>query len=183
MRPMKGRTNRPLMVRSTFIGDVMFAAKKWIVQMASFALLAGLGQFARGADTASATPAATATVTVTVVDSNAKPVEGAMVRLMAATPRHKKGGTQGADNAAGARKHRKHAKPVAEGKTDQDGKAVLSNVADGSYVVNVHMKEVGNGRKKVTVADGKDVSASVTLKERKHHHKSKASAAAPAEAK
>jgi hypothetical protein len=140
---------------------------KWIAPVAGLALLIGFSPLQVKAQ--DAPPAGKATVTVTVVDSNAKPVEGARVVLL--PPRKKNAKPQAAIGNPSANQLAKGAKgnrpkPIAEGTTDKDGKAVLTGVPDGEFVVHAMLKGTGMGHEKVTVTDGKDVSVTVTLKEK-----------------
>ncbi len=141
----------------------MLRLLKWVAPVAALALLAGFNQGqVRAADEAAA---AKATVNVTVVDKDGKGVEGARVRLMAPP---KKAADAATANAAGDTPAPKKGggKAIAQGKTDKDGKVALSGVPDGEYVVNAGLKAQNlRGMEKVTVADGKDVSVTVTVKE------------------
>lgn len=141
---------------------------KWIAPVASLALLIGFSPSQVKAQDNTPAPTGKATITVTVVDSNAKPVEGARVVLL--PPRERKAkpqatiGTPTASQLAKGNHNRP--KPIAEGTTDKDGKAVLNNIPDGEFVVHAMLKGTGAGSEKVTVTDQKDVSVTVTLKER-----------------
>ena len=128
---------------------------KWIATAAAAALLAGLPLVsltpARAQDAAATSqPAGKATITVTVVDSDQKPVAKARVRLTAGKS------AEGGKPAV-----------IANGRTDDDGKATLSGIADGEYVVSANLKASGAGREKVTISNGADATVSITLKVRK----------------
>lgn len=155
----------------------MFAVKKWIVPVAALAMLAGFSPMTRAQEAA---PMGKATITVTVVDAEAKPVEGATVMLTTGPAKGPKANAAGDTPDPATGKHTR-AKHVAEGKTDKDGKAVLPNIADGTYMVAARLKGAGAGRDKVTVTDGKDASVTVTLKAHKGKHGG-AAAATPAPA-
>ena len=132
------------------------SALKWISAAAVAALLAGVPMIsispARAQDAAATSqPAGKATITVTVTDSDQKPVAKARVRLMPGKP---------AEDGS-------RPQPIATGRTDEDGKATLSGIADGDYVVAASSKTAGAGREKVTVSNGADATVSITVKERK----------------
>ena len=79
---------------------------------------------------------ATGTVSVTVTDKDGKPVEGATVRITA----HKPGGKNAGATANLADAPTTRPAPVAEGKTDAEGKAKLENVAAGDYNLSANLK-------------------------------------------
>ncbi len=146
----------------------MLRMQKWVAPVAGLALLIGFAQTqSRAADPA---PAAKASITVTVVDSDGKPAAGANVTLYAATEHKKRGGKQApaapaaADGTTKTKPAREKPESIATGTTDAEGKAVLTGIPDGKYRVNARIKHGGAGHESVTVADGKDVSVSVTLK-------------------
>jgi flagellar hook assembly protein FlgD len=155
----------------------MFRSMKWIAPVAGLALVLGFNQLSKAAD--EAPTAGKATVNVTVQDKDGKGVEGVRVRLVVAEAPKTEAGAQ--PKAAGdAPAAGKKPKPVAQGTTDASGKAVLANVPDGEYTVMASLKGGGAGKEMVKVEGGKDVSVTVTLKDRKP----KADAgAAPSEAK
>ena len=118
---------------------------------------------------APATPAGKAKLTVKVVDNDGKAVDGATVDLTVPAARKRKAAAAAPTTAPTA-----DAAPVKPAKptplqsttTDADGGATLTAVPDGSYVVAARLKGSGNGREKVTVADGKDQSITVTIKKK-----------------
>jgi hypothetical protein len=128
---------------------------KWLATFAAAALLAGLPLATlspvRAQDAATSQPVGKASITVTVLDQDKKPVPKTRVRLMSAKP---------ADGDA-------RPTPVATGRTDDDGKATLTGIADGDYMVNAGSRAAGTGREKITISNGADASVSVTLKPRK----------------
>ena len=143
--------------------------KKWIVPVAALALLSGLHQGARAEDMPTTEPAAgKATITVTVTDADAKPIEGARVMLYPAAM--KKAKTTAADDTPAtppaAPPAGKRAKALQTVTTDKDGKAMLTKVADGTYSVGARMKGYVAARETVTIVDDKDMSISLTLKSR-----------------
>ncbi len=130
-----------------------FRIAPWLAPTAAVVLLAAFHPRTTSADDAPTTaPSASASITVTVVGSDSKPAADVRVTLSPA-----------AETSDGSRP-----KPVAKGMTDSDGKATLSNVADGQYNVMASVKSPPQvGRGKVTIADGKDASVDITLKPRK----------------
>ena len=138
-----------------------------IASVAAVALLAGVPCLPRASaqDAAPSTqPAAgKASITVTVTDKDNKPVEGAGVALMAkvAHAGHQPANDSGTPRVRPA--------PLATGTTDADGKVVLANVSDGSYTVVARLRHAGNGRAKVTVADGANTDVAVVLQPGRRH--------------
>lgn len=141
--------------------------------VAALALAIGAAAAVRAEPTTA--PAGKASVVVSVVDQDGKPVVGATVNLTAGTAKHKKAGKAKAAEPTAAEvpatqpaagDGEKPAKPVplATATTDADGKATLAGVADGAYTVQARLKKVGTVRVSVTVADGKDAAVTVTLK-------------------
>lgn len=104
----------------------------------------------------------TGSVSGTVVDSSGKGVPDASVRV---TKPHEKGDKGAAAAAGGAATGEKKARPapVAEGKTDADGKFNLTGIPVGDYVVFAGVKGVGRGMAKVTIAAGTPATCSITL--------------------
>jgi len=139
---------------------------KWIAPIAAVSLLIGLQMTAaRAQDAATTAPAGKATVSVTVLDSDSKPVSGAKVTLMPPRARKKKAAAD-AGAAADPTPAPTPAGPTASGVTDSDGKVSFPGIADGRYQVQVRSKTAGAGRAAVTIADGQDQTVSVTLKPR-----------------
>ena len=169
--------------------------RKWIVPLASLALLAGFGTGARAAEDPK--PAGKATITVKVVDGDGKVVDGATVNLTM-PPARKRGGRGGATPATPAtptspgtpapkmaedpkpaadpatpatpatpaKPKRERVAPLQTATSDADGAVTFKDVADGTYVVQARLKAAGNGRERVVVTDGKDVSVTVTIKQK-----------------
>ena len=142
----------------------MFRIMKWIAPITAITLLFALSQLpARAAKTSEA---GKATITVTVVDKDGKPVEGVKVALVA---RHKGKSAAEQPNDANstdaATKQHSRPTPVAEGATNADGKAVLQNVPDGEYGLLAHSK-TGMARDRITVQNGMDMSAKLKLQAR-----------------
>jgi hypothetical protein len=158
--------------------------RKWIAPMASLALLASLGtaSMVRAADAPTTMPAGKATISIKVVDGDGKAVAGATVDLMPPPTKKAKGATPTAAGPAGATAQpmaadpttptdptppkKVRAKPLQTTTTDADGTASFKGVADGTYTVRARLKGTGNGMEKVTVADDKDVTVTVTVKPR-----------------
>jgi len=140
----------------------MFGLKKWAAPVASLVLLAG---FAHGVRAEDATPPAKAMITVTVVDSDSKPIPGARVMLYAAAVK-KAPTTAPADAADPSTAKNKRPKALQTVTADKDGKAMLKDVADGTYSVAGRMKNFAQAKETVTVADGKDMELTLTLKAR-----------------
>jgi hypothetical protein len=137
---------------------------KWVTPMAALVLMAGFqaGQ-ARAEDPATPTANGKATVTVTVVDADGKPVPDATVGISAAPQKKPKGDTtQPVTDQPRARPT-----PLVTGTTGADGTCALAKVPDGEYTVMARSKTAGVGRSKVTIADDKDEAVSLTLKPRK----------------
>lgn len=147
----------------------MFRSLKWIAPLLALGLTGFLAAEAKAADEKG-------TVTGTVVDKDGKAVEGAIVRIM--TPRQR--GAGGAGGAGGAQKQADDPKPpaaggdaggnrgrgqrqppVAEGKTDKDGKFSIQAPV-GQYTVVAVVQGKGFARADVTVKANE--SASVELK-------------------
>jgi hypothetical protein len=149
----------------------MVRMMKWIAPVAGLALVLGFNQISKAADEA---PAGKATVNVTVVDKDGKGVENVRVRLVAAPkpdaaaePKAAKPQAAGDTPSETPKKSKGGAKAVAEGTTDKDGKVALANVPDGDYTVAAGSKGGPAGKETVKVDGGKDVSVTVTLKDRK----------------
>ena len=147
--------------------------RKLIVPVATLALLTAGLTATRAADPMAPTtaPAAKAKVTVKVVDTDGKAVDGATVDLTVPGGRKRKNAaapTTAPTAAAADPAPAKRAKvtPIQTTTTDADGGATLADVPDGSYVVAARLKGSGNGRERVTVADGQDASVTVTIKKK-----------------
>lgn len=136
----------------------MYRWMKWIAPAAAMALLIGFQAMSKAQDAPTTAPAGKATVTVTVVDADNKPVADVKVTLM--PPKAKKSKKSAADGNAAP------AKPaaLATGTTDADGKVALAGIADGAYQIQARSKTAGTGKATVTVADGQDATASITMK-------------------
>jgi protocatechuate 3,4-dioxygenase beta subunit len=145
----------------------MYRWTKWIAPIAAVALLIGFQTTAaRAQDAATTAPAGKATVSVTVLDSDGNPVSAAKVTMMPAKAKKKKAAADGAAADPTPAPAPAPVAPPATGVTDADGKVSFPNIADGKYQVQVRSKTAGAGRATVTVADGQDQTASVTLKPR-----------------
>ena len=130
-------------------------------------------------------PSATGSVTVTVLDADGKPVEGAEVGL--AMPghhhaqgggkhHHKKGDEPAAENPAAApAEHAAHS-DLPKGRTDAQGTVTLAGIPDGSYVVHAHMKGEGAGKETVAIQPSQTATITIHLVKKEH----KAPAAPPA---
>jgi hypothetical protein len=129
--------------------------------LVALALVLTYSQALRAAD---APATATGTVSVTVNDKDGKPVEGATVRIT----QPKTAAAKSSDNSApkladDSKGTGGKAAPVAEGKTDKDGKAKLENIAAGDYNLSANLKGTGNARQKITVKAGDTLEVSLTL--------------------
>ena len=143
---------------------------KLVLPLVAVAALTTLSFVSRADDSSKAAAAATGTVSVTVTDSNDKPVEGATVRITVphgATTKPSDSAAKQADGAAGEKP--KNA-PVAMDKTDKDGKVTLKDVPAGDYNINAGMKGVGYARDKVTVKAGDTVDVALKLAPRQNNH-------------
>jgi hypothetical protein len=144
----------------------MLSWKRLIAPVAGLALLVGLQQAQLRADDTTATPAAKATVTVTVVDASGNKVSGATVGIYPKPAKKHKADagatTQPTDDT-------KKAKPeaIVSGETGADGTVALANVPNGDFVAMAKLKGTGNGRAPVTVSGGADTTVTVTLKAKK----------------
>jgi hypothetical protein len=136
---------------------------KWVTPMAALVLMAGVGARALADDAAAPKANGKATVTVTVVDGDGKPVSGAEVSLLPAPTKKPKEAASSQPDAA----PRARPTPLETGTTAADGTFALTKVPSGDFVVAARVKGVGQGREKVTITDDKDTTVSVTLKPRK----------------
>ena len=133
--------------------------KRFSISALSLVLLAILlvgSRYARGEDQ----PGTAGTISVTVLDKDGKPVEGATVRVTApkqvATREPKL-----ADEQKPAEKPK--AIPVAEARTDRDGKATLEKIPAGSFNLAANLKGVGTARQKISVKAGETLSVELKL--------------------
>jgi hypothetical protein len=140
--------------------------KKWIAPVASLALVMSLSLAQSKADDAAAATSGKATVTVTVVDDAGKPVSGATVAILPAPAKKGKAAAAAAAPTSQPAEGGKAARPqpLESGVTGADGTFALTKIANGEFMVTARLKGTGNGRMKVTVADDKDATVSVTLK-------------------
>ncbi|MGD0769305.1 MAG: carboxypeptidase-like regulatory domain-containing protein [Tepidisphaeraceae bacterium] len=113
---------------------------------ALFALAVFASHAVKADDSATSQPSASnGSITVTVVDSDSKPVAKASLKLYA---KKKKSDSQD----AGATPTK--AKALASGRTDADGKFTFSGLASGDYKVNASFKKTGSkGSATVSVTD------------------------------
>ena len=132
---------------------------KFIVPIAGLLLVLGFGLASRADDAAtppaSTQPVAKGSIVVTVVDADGKPVDGASVTYKVFVKKTK-GAPKAAPDASAP------AMPTVL--TDTNGKVTIPAVADGDFTVSAKMKKTGNGRSKVTVADGDKAEVTITLK-------------------
>jgi hypothetical protein len=151
---------------------------KLVLPLVAVAAMTTLAFVTRADDAAKSGAAATGTVTVTVTDSSDKPVEGATVKVMlphGATTKPADAAAQQADEgngnggAANGGQHTRPA-PVAQDKTDKDGKVTLKDIPAGDYNVTATMKKVGFAHDKVTVKAGDNVDVSLKLAPRTSNH-------------
>ncbi len=136
---------------------------KWVTPAAALILMAAFqaGQ-ARADDPATPAMDGKATVKVTVVDGDGKPVPNATVGIALPPQKKTKGNTTQPDAGTAPKK----VSPLESETTGADGTCELTKVPNGDYVVMARVKGVGNGRAKVTIVDDKDEQVSVTLKPR-----------------
>jgi protocatechuate 3,4-dioxygenase beta subunit len=132
----------------------------FVAPLVALVVSLSLAQHLKAAD-APAPGAATGTVSVTVTDKDGKPVEGATVRITESNKTAKSGSAEPKLADAGAAKEK--AAPIAEGKTDKDGKAKLENIAAGSYNLSANLKGTGNARQKITVKAGETLDVALKL--------------------
>jgi hypothetical protein len=134
--------------------------KRWL--LLTPALLAGvvlmLVSRSVQADDAATQPASdTGSVTVTVNDSDGKPVSGAHVTIT--LPRKKKADAQ----AKGGGK----TKALAKGDTGDDGTVTLDGIPPGDYSANARTDDGARGTKAVTIAAGETATVTVVVKAKK----------------
>jgi Carboxypeptidase regulatory-like domain len=142
----------------------MYRSMKWIAPIAGLALLVCFQlTCAKADDTSTTAPAGKATVNVTVVDGDNKPVAGAKVQLLPPKPKKGKKAPPADGAAAAPAKGGTKAVPIAQGTTDAEGKVALPGIADGDYLIQARSKAVGSGRGNTTITDGQDASVSITL--------------------
>jgi prealbumin domain-containing protein len=140
---------------------------KFVAPMAALVMALAFSYAVRAADDQQAA-AATGTVTVTVT-KDGKPIEGASVRILkprvhgATTAQH--ADQSAADDTKPASSKMKNP-PVAEGKTDKDGKLTLEKVPAGEYNVTASLKSEGYARQKLTVKAGETADVELKLKAR-----------------
>jgi hypothetical protein len=113
-----------------------------------------------------------------VVDADGKAVAGADVVVTKAPEKQPKQEKQNkkqkvvgdnvdvkallADEPA-AKEKKPKPEPVAKATTDAEGKFAIKDLAAGDYVVTARLKGTGNGKQRVTVADGKAVEVKISL--------------------
>jgi hypothetical protein len=128
------------------------------IPMLAMTLVLSLAHFVRADDAT----AATGTVTVTVTDPSDKPVEGANVRVSVSMHGQKKADQAQAQAADGGAPTTRPA-PIAEGKTDKDGKVTLEKVPAGDYNCSANLRGTGNARQKISVKAGENVDVALKL--------------------
>ena len=132
---------------------------KFIAPIVAMALALSLSHFVRAED---APAAATGTVAVTVLDKDGKAVEGATVRVTAPHQAAAKTDQKLADGQQPAEKTK--TAPIAEGKTDKDGKVTLEKVPAGTYNLSANLKGVGAApRHKLEVKANETVTVELKL--------------------
>lgn len=127
----------------------MKIAFNWIAPLVAVALMAIVaGQIARADDSATSQPSAGSdSITVTVLDSNNKPVDNARVRLY-----------------AGKKKASGKAAAMATGQTNSDGVYTFNGLVSGDYRISVLSTTIGKGKGKATLSDDEpNAKVSITL--------------------
>jgi 5-hydroxyisourate hydrolase-like protein (transthyretin family) len=108
-----------------------------------FALAALASHAVRADDSATSQPSAgNGSVTVTVVDSDGKPVNKVTVKIYS--------------------KVEGHSKALTNAKTDKDGKYTFSALANGDYKVTASKRSIGKGSATVSVSD-ETANPSITI--------------------
>jgi hypothetical protein len=162
------RTYLGILEMETKQEHIMLRWTKWVAPVAVLVMMSGIKTAqSKADDTAPTTPPALtgkATITVTVLDPDGKPVADAKVSLLPPRARHHKAATTEPDATPPTPKKQP---PLQSGITGADGTFALTNVPNGDFIVQARLKGTGNGTAKVTVADDKDQTVSVTLKARK----------------
>jgi hypothetical protein len=130
--------------------------RKFIAPLVAMVLALSLTQFTRAEDAT-----ATGTVQVTVTDKDGKAVEGATVRITAPRQAAPKTDQKLADEQKPA--DNKRPTPVAEGKTDKDGKVTLEKVPAGNYNLSANLRSVGSAREKIEVKAGETKTVELKL--------------------
>jgi len=110
--------------------------------------------------------ATTGTISGKVTTADGKAAANVTVRVMAPEAAAATGEKKPENQAKGAKgaKAGKHAPPVAQGTTDQDGNYKIENVPAGDYNVVAAAKGVGMGHAKVSVKAGETATVDITLK-------------------
>ena len=150
--------------------------KSWmrIAPVALVALVFAAAPAARAEDKA----AGKGTINGAVVDADGKAVAGAEVVVTKAPekqpkqekqPKKQKAAGENADVKAlvadepAAKEKKPKPEPVAKATTDAEGKFEIKGLAAGDYVVTARLKGTGNGKQRVTVADGKPAEVKISL--------------------
>ena len=147
--------------------------KSWmrIAPVALVALVFAAAPAARAEEKA----AGKGTISGAVVDADGKAVAGAEVVVTKAPEKQakqnkkQKVGAQNGDVLAlvadepAAKEKKPKPEPVAKATTDADGKFAIKDLAAGDYVVTARLKGTGNGKQRVTVADGKPAEVKISL--------------------
>ena len=125
----------------------------------------------------------TGSVAGTVVDASGTAAADVLVRLYKPIKKEPGATGSGGSKAAGGAivaAERANQKPLAEGKTDSDGKFTLSSIAPGDYFVFAGTRATAHGFAKVTVTAGAQATVNVTMKAAKS---AKGDAQKPADSK
>lgn len=114
-------------------------------------------------------PAAGASIQGKVVDADGQPVAGAEVRVIPAPqvkPHKEKleGPVHPNPDKPEKKEKPEKPKPVAETVTDANGAFSLTGIPAGDYVIQANAKGKGNGKAKVTLADGQVQQITLELK-------------------
>ncbi|MGC4033899.1 MAG: carboxypeptidase-like regulatory domain-containing protein [Tepidisphaeraceae bacterium] len=128
------------------------------MKASKYALAGALAALMAFAVSSQAEPTATTgTVSGTITTPDGKPAAGVMVRLTKA-PAAK---PTAADEKGSKKKKAAPTGPQAT--TDSKGEFKFEAVEAGSYTVNANLKDVGRGKKDVTVTAGQTADASIQL--------------------
>jgi hypothetical protein len=141
----------------------MLRWKNLIAPVAALALVIGFHQTQLRADDAAAPAKGKAKVTITVVDSSGKVVEGAKVSIFPKMSKKQRAAatSQPTDGTAAAKPT-----PMSSGETAADGTFAMTEIPNGDFTVRARLKGSGNGNAVVTVADDKDETVTITLKQK-----------------
>lgn len=137
----------------------MSRTARWFVPVLAFGLLLGLaGEQTRAQEDKNAV----GTVSGTVKGQDGEAAEGINVRVVPPSNGNK-GGDPALAPAEGEKKKKRGPKPVAQTKTDADGKFTLENVPVGSYLLMAGGGPKGRAQQAVEVKEGETVTVELQL--------------------